>query len=59
MIFKGLLLCTLAATNEYDEVVEKKPSQQHFFTNTLALLQILAYGIARRVFYDLLTSAEP
>ena len=46
---------------QYDEVVERTLLSNtflYFFTNTLALLLPLTYRTARRVFIDLLSSAE-
>ena len=42
----------------YDDVVEKRLLSNTFFTNTLPVLEPLAYGDARRVFHDHMTSAE-
>ena len=42
----------------YDDVVEKTLLSNTFFTLPLALFDSWTYGTARRVFYDLLTSAE-
>ena len=54
----------LAASSEllsaalHDEVVEKTFTTNTFFTNPLGFFFFLISGIARRVFIDLLTSAE-
>ena len=57
-IVPGFFLAPARCTS-YDEVVEKSLLSNTFFTLRVALSRQRTYRTARRVFIDLLASAEP